>query len=211
METFNDIAQQVSWQKIMRGKDCLQAGSTTGSAQLYTERCAISTWSKSAFWGISSSGDLYSQDKYCPYREDKAGAAGATLTAAECRWFEGPELYPAVIVPSARVGAETLKAYAPGQKISAIIIDNGFSAGNLVASEGAFLTIDKNGKVGVTKGGAIIAGGSGYLIQTALSKSPGAVVLSPPGHAAAKPDDMSPRDLSFFKEKDRGKISYEPR
>lgn len=211
METFNDIAQQVSWQKIVRGKDCLEAGWNMGRAHFQTEYCSITTWSKEAFWSVSSSGDLYSQEEYCPYRKDKGVTAGTELVAEKCRWFDGAELYPAVITKSAKVGPETLKSYTAGQQLKAIVIDNGFSGGNLVASEGAFLTIDKSGKVSATKGGFIIAGGAGYLIQAALAKVPGATVINPAGFSATQPDDLSPKDLSFFKQKDRGKISYEPR
>ncbi len=210
METFNDIAQQVSWQKIMNGKNCLQAGWNNGRS-LYTERCAISTWSKAAFWSIASSGDLYSQEQYCPYREDKAVAAGAALVGAKCRWFEGAELYPAIITRSAKVGPQTLASHIAGQDVKAIVIENGFSGGNLVASEGAFLTVDKSGRVSATKGGYIIAGGAGYIIRGALAKTPGAIVLSPSDYADRQPDDYSPRNMDFFKEKDRGRISYDPR
>lgn len=211
METFNDIAQHVSWQKIMRGKDCLQARWDSKRASLYTERCAISTWSKGAFWAIGSSGDMYSEEKYCPYRKDGGLAAGTPLIGETCRWYQGAEFYPAIVTRSAKVGPETLKSYTAGQEIKAIVIANGFSAGNLVASEGAFLTIDRSGKVSVTSGGVIIAGGAGYLIQQVLSKVPGAAVISPADFSASQPDDYSPKDLAFFKQKDRGKISYDPR
>lgn len=210
METFNDIAQQVSWQKIMSGKDCLQAWFFQGE-RLYTERCSITTWSKGAFWSISSSGDMYSQEEYCAYRQDDGVAPGTALVAQKCRWFAGVELYPAVLTKTARVGPKVLASYTGGQAVDAIVIDNGFSGGNLVASKGAKLTIDRSGKVSATKGGYIIAGGAGYRIQQLLADDAAAVVVTASDFAPAQPDDLAPKDLEFFKLKQRGKISYDLR
>lgn len=212
MERFDDIARQVSWQKIMNGKDCLQAGYLSGRANLNVERCSISSWSKSAFWSIRASGDIYSQDEYCPYRKDMSTAIGTALVAEKCRGLDSAEFYPAVLTRSAKVGARTLAAYTSGQQIKAIVIENGFSGGNLVAPEGAFLKIDKNGNVSATNGGDIIAGGAGYLIEGVVAKLPGAPILRSPAYFSERASDYAPKSLEFFKkEKNLGSMPYNPR
>ncbi len=212
MERFDDIAQQVSWQKIMNGKNCLQAGYLSGSARLYVERCYITTWSKSAFWTIDFSGSLHSEEKYCPRPKDDGTTSGTALVANQCNHFAQADFYPAILTRSAKVGPQTLAAYTPGQQVKAIVIENGFSGGNLVASEGAFLKVDKSGNVSATSGGDIIAGGAGYSIENALSKVPGALILKPADYSSEASGDYAPRSLDFFKEeKERGRISYDPR
>ncbi len=212
METFNDIAQQVSWQKIMNGKNCLQAGWISRQARLLTERCYITTWSKPAFWSVHSTGHMFSQEQYCFYRKDGGSAIGSALIADKCRWSEAAEFYPAVLTRSAQVGPATLAAYTPGQQLKAIVVDGAYSGGNLVASDGAFLKIDKAGKVSVTNGGAIIAGGAGHLIRDALSRIAGSMILMSKNVPGQTVYDYSPRTLDFFNDsKDHGKITYELR
>ena len=209
IEFFHDIARHESKRKIMNGKDCLQAGWMLGRAIFQTERCSISTWSKSAFWGISaSSGDLYSEEQYCAYRKDNATSVGTLLISASCRWFSGAELYPALVTRTARIGPLTLASYSQGQNVKAIIVENGFSAGNLVASEGSFLTIDRSGRVSATNGGYIIAGGAGFRVIQMLSQISGVNILRTSDFVPKQPDDYSPRNLDFFTEKTRGKLEY---
>lgn len=209
IEYFHDIARHESKKKIMNGKDCLQAGWMYGRAIFHTERCSISTWSKSAFWGISaSSGDLFSEEHYCAYRQDNSTNIGDLLISASCRWFEGAELYPAIVTRSARVGPLTMANYTQGQRLKAIITENSYSGGNLVASEGAELTIDRSGRVSATNGGYIIAGGAGYRIGEKLSQVSGSNILRSSDYVSKQPNEYSPISLDFFTEKTRGKLDY---
>lgn len=208
IEYFHDIARHEAKRKIMNGKDCLQAGWIMGRAAYFTERCSISTWSKSAFWGIGSSGDLYSEDHYCAYRKEGETNVGTLLEAQKCRWFEGAEIYPAILTRSAQIGPLTLANIANAQSYKAIVVENGYSAGNLIASEGSQLMIDGNGRVRASSGGYIISGGAGYRINEIVSQINGAKILKSSDLKLKQPDDYSPRDLDFFTEKTRGKLDY---
>jgi hypothetical protein len=210
IETFHDIAQQVWWNKIMNGKNCLQAGYFRVE-KISVERCSISTWSRSAFWLINPSGALYSQEKYCPHRKNSGVSIGTAVITEKCRESDPAEFYPAILTRSAKVGPQTLAAYDPARPIKAIVVESGFSGANLVASEGAFLKLDKSGNVSATNGGFIIAGGAGAIIEDALGKVPGSGVLKPTAYTQSQ-TDYAPKSLAFFsQEEDRGKLFYLPR
>lgn len=211
IEVFHDIAQQVSWKKIMNGKDCLKAWYSNFRARIYVERCYITSSSRSAFWSIDQAGTLFNQEGYCPYRKDQSMSGGTQVITEKCRRSDPAEFYPAILTRSAKVGPQTLAAYDPSRPIRAILVESGFSGANLVASEGAFLKLDKNGNVSATNGGYIIAGGAGAIIEDALAQVPGTGVLKPAAYARSQ-TDYAPRSLAFFsKEEERGNISYVPR
>lgn len=210
IEIFRDIAQQVWWNKLMNGKNCLQAGYFK-VAKISVERCSISTWSRSAFWLIDPSGTLYSQEKYCPYRKNSGVSIGTALITEKCRESDPAEFYPAILTRSAKVGPQTLATYDPARPIRAIVAESGFSGANLVASEGSFLKLDKSGNVSATNDGYIIAGGAGAIIEAALAKIPGAIVLKPAAYSRNQMD-YAPKSLNFFSEgKDQGTIFYNSR
>ena len=208
IEIFHDIARQVSWKKIMNGKNCLQAWYFNFRARIYVERCLITSASRPAFWSIDPAGTLYNQDNYCPYRKDQGVTVGTVVITDKCRTSDPAEFYPAILTRSAKVGPQTLAAYDQTRPIRAIVVESGFSGANLVASEGAFLKLDKNGNVSATNGGYIIAGGAGAIIDDALAKVPGAGVLKPAAYTRTQ-TDFSPKSLAFFsQEEERGNITY---
>lgn len=207
IEIFHDIARQVAWKKIMNGKNCLQAWYNF-RARIYVERCYITSSSRSAFWSIDQAGTLFNQEGYCPYRKDQGMPGGTQVITEKCRRSDPAEFYPAILTRSAKVGPQTLAAYDPAKPIRAIVAESGFSGANLVASEGAFLKLDKNGNVSATNGGYIIAGGAGAIIDEALTRVSGAGVLKPAGYTPSQ-TDFAPKSLAFFnKEEERGRIDY---